>query len=34
MNSATDGLRIHWREIIRVFLKLGVMSYGGPAIMA
>ena len=33
MNSATDGLRIHWREIIRVFLKLGVMSYGGPAIM-
>ena len=33
MHPATDGLRIYWREIIRVFLKLGVMSYGGPAIM-
>ena len=33
MHPATDGLRTHWREITRVFLKLGVMSYGGPAIM-
>lgn len=33
MHTATDGLRTHWREITRVFLKLGVMSYGGPAIM-
>lgn len=24
---------MHWREIIGVFLKLGAMSYGGPAIM-
>lgn len=27
------GLREHWREIVGVFLKLGAMSYGGPAIM-
>ena len=31
-NSACD-LRHHWREITGVFLKLGAMSYGGPAIM-
>lgn len=30
MNSP---LIAHWREIIGVFLKLGAMSYGGPAIM-
>lgn len=28
-----SGLRAHWREITGVFLKLGAMSYGGPAIM-
>ncbi len=33
MHPVTNGLRAHWREITRVFLKLGVMSYGGPAIM-
>ncbi len=26
-------IRMHWREITGVFLKLGAMSYGGPAIM-
>ena len=34
MNTETAGkFRAHWREIIGVFLKLGAMSYGGPAIM-
>lgn len=28
-----SNLRTHWREITSVFLKLGAMSYGGPAIM-
>lgn len=23
----------HWREVVRSFLKIGAMSYGGPAIM-
>ena len=27
------SFRSHWREITGVFLKLGAMSYGGPAIM-
>ena len=27
------SLRAHWQEITGVFLKLGAMSYGGPAIM-
>jgi len=31
--DAPSGLRTHWREISGVFLKLGAMSYGGPAIM-
>ena len=31
--APAPGLRAHWREIIGVFLKLGAMSYGGPAIM-
>lgn len=31
--DAPSGLRTHWREITAVFLKLGAMSYGGPAIM-
>ena len=30
---AACNLRSHWREIAAVFLKLGAMSYGGPAIM-
>ncbi len=29
----TTRLQQHWREITAVFLKLGAMSYGGPAIM-
>ncbi len=33
MNSATEGLRAHWREIAGTFFKIGTMSYGGPAIM-
>ena len=33
MNSTAEGLRTHWREIAGAFLKLGAMSYGGPAIM-
>jgi chromate transporter len=32
MASASD-IRAHWREIMGLFLKLGAMSYGGPAIM-
>lgn len=32
MDTPPD-LRTHWREITAVFLKLGAMSYGGPAIM-
>ncbi len=32
LDTAT-GFRAHWREIGGVFLKLGAMSYGGPAIM-
>lgn len=31
--DTAPGLRTHWREIAGVFLKLGAMSYGGPAIM-
>ena len=31
--DTTPGLRTYWREIVGVFLKLGAMSYGGPAIM-
>jgi len=27
------AFRQHWREIGRAFLKIGAMSYGGPAIM-
>jgi chromate transporter len=27
------ALRRHWREIVGGFLKIGAMSYGGPAIM-
>lgn len=28
-----DALRTHWREVVSGFLKIGAMSYGGPAIM-
>ena len=28
-----DALRAHWREVVSGFLKIGAMSYGGPAIM-
>ena len=32
--QATQGkFRAHWREVTGVFLKLGAVSYGGPAIM-
>jgi chromate transporter len=31
MSNASFGAR--WREVTRVFLKIGAMSYGGPAIM-
>jgi chromate transporter len=29
----TASLATHWREVVRGFLKIGAMSYGGPAIM-
>ena len=35
LNSPLDTapvLRTYWREIVGVFLKLGAMSYGGPAL--
>ena len=28
-----EALRAHWREVAGGFLKIGAMSYGGPAIM-
>lgn len=28
-----EALRTHWREVVSSFLKIGAMSYGGPAIM-
>lgn len=31
MNEASFAT--HWREVVRSFLKIGAMSYGGPAIM-
>ncbi len=27
------GFRRNWKDIAASFLKLGIMSYGGPAIM-
>ncbi len=33
MDNEQPNFRRHWREVMAVFLKLGVMSYGGPAIM-
>lgn len=28
-----ESLRAHWREVVSSFLKIGALSYGGPAIM-
>ena len=28
-----EALRTHWREVVSSFLKIGALSYGGPAIM-
>lgn len=28
-----ESLRTHWREVVSSFLKIGALSYGGPAIM-
>lgn len=33
MTATQSDFRPHWREVIGTFLKLGAMSYGGPAIM-
>ncbi len=33
MNAGQSSFRAHWREVTGVFLKLGAVSYGGPAIM-
>lgn len=33
MDTQRTQLENHWQDIIKVFLKLGAMSYGGPAIM-
>jgi len=32
MTNATGDAGSHWKEIAKAFLKLGAMSYGGPAI--
>ena len=33
MNAQIPGFKSHWQDLVKVFLKLGAMSYGGPAIM-
>ncbi len=33
MSATLSPFRTHWREIIRVFLKLGAMSPGGPGLI-
>lgn len=33
MNQGADEFATRWRELAGAFLKLGAMSYGGPAIM-
>ena len=33
MNQGADDFTTRWKELAKVFLKLGAMSYGGPAIM-
>lgn len=30
---SNETFAAHWREVVRGFLKIGAMSYGGPAIM-
>lgn len=34
MTDARSLFKSRWRELVKAFLKLGAMSYGGPAIMA
>ncbi len=33
MNAQSSRFADHWQDLVKVFLKLGAMSYGGPAIM-
>ena len=33
MSMQRAGITSHWQDLVKVFLKLGAMSYGGPAIM-
>jgi chromate transporter len=33
MNDASNAFASRWKELAAVFLKIGAMSYGGPAIM-
>jgi chromate transporter len=33
MTDAGNLFKRRWRELVTAFLKLGAMSYGGPAIM-
>jgi chromate transporter len=33
MDEASGDFRMRWKELAGVFLKIGAMSYGGPAIM-
>ena len=33
MSTQHAAFKSHWQDIVKAFLKLGAMSYGGPAIM-
>lgn len=33
MSMQRAGITSHWKDLVKAFLKLGAMSYGGPAIM-
>ena len=33
MNAEQSAGNHRWQDLVKVFLKLGAMSYGGPAIM-
>ena len=33
MNNTSNAFGSRWKELTAVFLKIGAMSYGGPAIM-
>jgi len=33
MTTERSALTRHWLDLVKIFLKLGAMSYGGPAIM-